>query len=433
MDLQDQEMINKPNLEQKLEFVNPLSDAPNYRETQKELISAAQKVSGGDPLGALTYIVTCLSHEGYDVEFHMVFITRETHEPYTEKELKEQREEEEWAFRNDDFYSRDDYEEYENDEVIIELPIIETEPKDELGYYVSWGDGTITHNNNKHTYKMKKDIVEYDVKFFGFGIAAFGAPANDKYFGYRTSLTKVITFGNLGHNFVSLKNAFNSCRCLHELPLTLPKTIKNTSKMFFGCSYMNEPIDMWDVSNVEDMSGMFKHCEFFNQPLNTWDVSFVKNMSEMFCYSTNFKQSIDCWDTSSVTNMQSMFYGCGHQVLASMNSWDVSKVTNMQHMFAGCAYYDQPMDAWDVSSVVNMRGMFSGCKIFNQPLNSWALNKQGDPKVECENMFSNCLQFDQPLDNWRVGPDFNKAHTIRSYMFHGCCKSDDFMPAHPDN
>ena len=53
-----------------LDFVRPIiDDNINYREYQKELIEKAMVISDGDKLIALNYIVSCLIHEGYDVEF----------------------------------------------------------------------------------------------------------------------------------------------------------------------------------------------------------------------------------------------------------------------------------------------------------------------------------------------------------------------------
>ena len=50
---------------------------------------------------------------------------------------------------------------------------------------------------------------------------------------------------------------------------------------FFAKSF-NQPLNNWDVSNVENMFGMFCNAESFNQPLNNWDVSNVIYMDEMF-------------------------------------------------------------------------------------------------------------------------------------------------------
>ena len=44
-------------------------------------------------------------------------------------------------------------------------------------------------------------------------------------------------------------------------------------RMFWGARSFNQPLNNWNVSNVEDMENMFQNCEDFNQPLNNWNVS----------------------------------------------------------------------------------------------------------------------------------------------------------------
>ena len=52
--------------------------------------------------------------------------------------------------------------------------------------------------------------------------------------------------------------------------------------MFSGAKLFNQPLDNWDVNNVEDMQEMFKNAESFNQDINNWDVSNDTNMKRMF-------------------------------------------------------------------------------------------------------------------------------------------------------
>ena len=50
----------------------------------------------------------------------------------------------------------------------------------------------------------------------------------------------------------------------------------------------NQPLNNWNVSNVEDMEGMFAGAQSFNQPLNNWNVSNVWYMEGMFYNATSF-------------------------------------------------------------------------------------------------------------------------------------------------
>ncbi len=52
--------------------------------------------------------------------------------------------------------------------------------------------------------------------------------------------------------------------------------------MFAGAESFNQPLDKWNVSNVEYMLGMFQYAESFNQNINSWDVSNVEYTDGMF-------------------------------------------------------------------------------------------------------------------------------------------------------
>ena len=59
---------------QQLPLIKHFHDKINYREEQKELIDTAVRISNGDKLFALNYIVTSLLHNNIkDVEFELTF------------------------------------------------------------------------------------------------------------------------------------------------------------------------------------------------------------------------------------------------------------------------------------------------------------------------------------------------------------------------
>ena len=51
----------------------------------------------------------------------------------------------------------------------------------------------------------------------------------------------------------------------------------------------NQPLNNWNVSNVEDTAIMFYGARSFNQPLNNWNVSNVETMKLMFVEATSFR------------------------------------------------------------------------------------------------------------------------------------------------
>ena len=344
-----------------LDFVKPIiNDNINYRVDQIELIGKAMEISNGDPLNALQYFVACMNHEGYDVEFELVFTIPA------------------------------------NTEVTITLPIRDY-PGDELGYYVSWND-EITHNTNVHTYKSIDKIKEYHVRFFGLGISGFGRFSYDEdYYGYTKYLTNVISFGILGHTFTSLEYAFVDCKNNFTVPQTLPSSITDTSNMFRFCGAFNQPLNGWNTSNVTNMKSMFLECTSFNQPLNDWSVNNVVNMKDMFHKCANFNQPLNTWSVNNVTTMEEMFYGCAN-FNQPLDAWSVNNVTNMNNMFMDCTNFNQPLNAWNTSNVTIMSRMFFGCKNFNQPLDAWSVNNV----TKMTYMFADCTNFNQPLNTWSV-------------------------------
>ena len=61
-------------------------------------------------------------------------------------------------------------------------------------------------------------------------------------------------------------------------------------RMFCAAESFNQPLNNWNVSNVEDMEGMFDGAQSFNQPLNNWNVSNVNFMDSMFSEASSFNQ-----------------------------------------------------------------------------------------------------------------------------------------------
>ena len=75
--------------------------------------------------------------------------------------------------------------------------------------------------------------------------------------------------------------------------------------MFSNAKAFNQPLNDWDVSNVEWMRGMFIHADSFNQPLNNWDVSKVRYMQNIFEDNKVFFQDIRNWDISESCQIDS--------------------------------------------------------------------------------------------------------------------------------
>lgn len=267
---------------------------------------------------------------------------------------------------------------------------------------IDWGDGevevfdTLT-TKPQHEYAVKGT---YNVIFNGTA-SEYSIFVNtvDEESDARKAITRIVELGDVIERF-----RFTQALNLVRVPSQLPAQIKSIK--FPGCSLFDQPLNQWDVSNIDDMSSMFGGTAF-NRPINGWNVSNVTNMSFMFSGpNTAFNQPIDGWDVSNVTNMSDMFRS--NSVFDQpINTWDVSNVTNMSGMFRSNSIFNRSIDAWDVSSVTNMSYMFAS-SVYNQPLTNWNVISVTDMSY----MFQLNTAFNQSIDSWNVSNVTNM-----SFMF----------------
>lgn len=125
----------------------------------------------------------------------------------------------------------------------------------------------------------------------------------------------------------------------------------------FENSWLNPPVENWDVSNVVTIESMFEDNHGFNQPLNGWDVGNVTNMRSVF-NATVFDQPLNSWNTSKVENMEAMFT-CAESFNQPLNEWNVKNVTDMTEMFFQAKNFDQNLGDWNISNVKDMNGIFT--------------------------------------------------------------------------
>jgi surface protein len=150
------------------------------------------------------------------------------------------------------------------------------------------------------------------------------------------------------------------------------------SSMFLNCINFNQNIGSWDVSNVTTMGSMFFITSLtgnFNNggspSINNWNTVSVTDMSYMFYSQTLFNQPIDGWNVSNVQNMTFMFRNTTFN--QPLSGWNVSNVTNMSVMFRSSSF-NQPIGNWNVSKVTNMAQMFDFGAQFNQDIGNWNIS-----------------------------------------------------------
>ena len=217
---------------------------------------------------------------------------------------------------------------------------------------IDWGDGTVVANsyaNRTHTYINSGD---YDITILGDCIGFFAQ-----------NYQKIVNIKQWGNGFRLINNLNGSYFYgNNSLDITATDTldltgITNLKFMFYQnfILVLNDSINNWDVSNIDNMEQMFRQCSLFNQPLNNWNVSSVTTMQYMFFSCSSFNQPLNNWNVSNVTTMQNMFRNCAsfNQDISTWNFSGLSLSNSFFRFMLGkssanydAAYYDNLLIKW---------------------------------------------------------------------------------------
>lgn len=148
----------------------------------------------------------------------------------------------------------------------------------DVNIVVDWGDGEI----EEHEYKTD-DIISYfdegDIVhvYKEHGTYRVSIKGSFNRFGKATkqcpNIEKLISVEDWGDNNIeSFAGAFWDAVNLVSVPDYLPKTVKDTSRMFKRAKSFNQDISGWDVSNVENMTAMFEYALGFKQDISDWNI-----------------------------------------------------------------------------------------------------------------------------------------------------------------
>jgi hypothetical protein len=69
------------------------------------------------------------------------------------------------------------------------------------------------------------------------------------------------------------------------------------------------------------MYRIFYNCTNFNQPLNSWDISNVESMNQTFSGCTNFNQALNRWRPYKLKVFRAAFYNCPNFDLNTISNW----------------------------------------------------------------------------------------------------------------
>jgi len=205
--------------------------------------------------------------------------------------------------------------------------------------------------------------------------------------------------------------------------------------MFMGATSFNQPVSLWDTSNVTDISYVFSGASSFNQDLNSWDVSNATNAIYMFAAATAFNQPLNNWDTSSISDMEKMFF-LAEGFDQDLSSWNVSNVYNMEEMLSlsgiSESNYDDTIIGWSGQNVLNNVTLGAEnliyCNSYNERqslIDNFGWSFVGDQ------ISSNCTfsTFDSTINLVKIYPNpvsdilvidgINELHDIEIFDMHG--------------
>ena len=269
-----------------------------------------------------------------------------------------------------------------NKTITINLPIIENEIPDSLGFIIDWGDSAdllvdnqdqsykiglsdISYGIKSHTYTSSPEDKVYIVKIFGLGIIGFGNLNRDEIDrNYRIYLTRVLSFGYLGHMMVSLLFAFAECINLKTVSDYLPANITKLIGIFYGCeNLVGTGIGKWHMNNITDARYMFRGCTVFNDNLSDWELNSLVNASEMFsCCSEFIGGNLNKWRLNNLENAVGMFgYCCKFNGI--LVGWRLNKLKDASTMFWHCSVFNGDLSGWVLDSLINAVMMFVECLI----------------------------------------------------------------------
>ncbi|CAB9501959.1 protein kinase kinase kinase [Seminavis robusta] len=152
------------------------------------------------------------------------------------------------------------------------------------------------------------------------------------------------------------------------------------------------PIDVWDVSLVDDFKGLFQGHASFNDNITSWDTRSATDMDRMFFGATSFNQDLSNWNTTKVTSMVSTFQAAT-AFAGDISTWQTGQVKSMADMFRGASSFNTDISFWDVTSVRDMSTMFWEALAFNMDISNWDVSRN----KEFTGTFRNATAFGQKL------------------------------------
>ena len=223
---------------------------------------------------------------------------------------------------------------------------------------------------------------------------------------------------------VSMQQMFEAATSFNQ-PIGTWNTsaVTNMLSMFAQAGSFNQNIGSWNVSSVSDFTSMFLAASSFNNggssSINGWIIKTSGSVTMLGMFSSSaFNQPINLWNTSEVTSTFQMFQNSPFN--RDISSWNVSKVTDMRFMFSSTSAFNQNLSIWSLRSTgVLLNNIFAGSVMstanYTDTIVGWAnyvqSNSNTPASVSMANQGGRTFQ-----DSGSGGAGFGNAAAARSYL-----------------
>jgi hypothetical protein len=163
---------------------------------------------------------------------------------------------------------------------------------DNVFFTVDWGDGSPISEPNTKSHVYENSGI-YEVRIIG------SFPSIN--FEMQKEASQLLSIEQWGSNkWHTMKNAFHGAHRMVINAKDAPNLfrVRSMESAFFDTKAMNQSLNHWDVSNVENMQGTF-YRSGMNQPIDQWDTWKVNTMLAMFDQS-QFTQDISMLNFSGI-------------------------------------------------------------------------------------------------------------------------------------
>ena len=178
--------------------------------------------------------------------------------------------------------------------------------------------------------------------------------------------------------------------------------------MFAGCHRLNQNLNHFDVSNVENMRFIFSCCFDFKHKLN-WDIKETCDTESAFDEDVleNSKEQKNLITPKTKAELKTLV----NDNAVDLAQIDISLIDDLSSLFENSERKDfSGIESWDVSHVKSIKAMFQNAKNFNVNLNRWDVGNVEDFSY----VFCGCWNLDCYMSNW------NTKNSKAEKMYHNC-------------